>query len=256
MVPYIGICDFPSGEQALKTAEFFRELCVTHRLDRKLMVGVMMSFKTLTGLPSKWTNAWPKNEEVADIFIDHSAVLNTLHYADFDYNTSVWHLLEAAKFGGPRLQAIQLDMIWPTTAIVKELKRAFPNLKIVLQINAMAMGAAGNDPDVLVVWLKQYGNLLDCVLLDKSHGKGVGMDAQGLLPFVTAIADRLPHLQIGVAGGLGPNTMDLVLPIVYELPTVSIDAQGKLRSSGNALDPIDWEMAHEYLREAVTIFSC
>lgn len=256
MVPYIGICDFPSGEQALKTAEFFRELCASHRLDRKLMVGVMMSFKTLTGLPSKWTRAWPGNEDVADIFIDHPAVLNTLHYADYDCNTSAWHLLEAAKFGGPRLQSIQLDMIWPPDVIIKGLRRGFPNLKIVLQINAMALEAVHNDPYVLIAWLKQYGKLLDCVLLDKSHGKGVGMDARGLLPFVTAIADRLPHLQIGVAGGLGPSTMDLVVPIVYELPTVSIDAQGKLRPSGNALDPIDWEMAHEYLREAVTIFSC
>lgn len=256
MFPYIGICDFPSGEQTLKTAEFFRELCVSHRLSRKLMVGVMMSFKTLTGQPSKRTKSWPKNEEVADIFINHPAVLNTLHYADYNYNTSAWHLLEAAKFGGPRLQAIQLDMIWPPGVIIKKLKKAFPHLKIMLQTNTMALEAVHNDPNVLIAWLKQYGDLLDGILLDKSHGEGVEMNALELLPFVIAVADHLPRLQIGVAGGLGPNTMDLVLPVVYEFPSVSIDAQGKLRPSGNNMDLIDWEMAHEYLREAATIFSC
>lgn len=253
---YVGICDFPSGEQSLKTAEFFQRLCVERNLSRKLMVGVMMSFKTLTGQTSKWAAVWPKNEEVADIFVNHPAVLNTLHYADYDSNTSVWHLLEAAKFGGPRLQAIQLDMIWPPNVIIKGLKRKFPNLQVVLQINTKALEAVDNNPDTLVEWLRKYGSLLDYVLLDKSHGKGVRMDAQGLLPFVREIVDHLPKLQVGVAGGLGPSTMDLVLPIVHEFPHVSIDAQGQLRPSGNAMDPIDWEMAHEYLSEAVMIFSC
>jgi hypothetical protein len=253
---YIGICDFPSGEQALKTVEFFQNLCKGHRLGSKLMVGVMMSFKTLTGQPSKWTAAWPKNEEIAGIFVEHPAVLNTLHFADYDGNTTVWHLLEAAKFGGPRLQAIQLDMIWPPDVIIKGLKRKFPHLKMVLQINTHALEIIEDSPGLLVERLKKYGNLLDYVLLDKSHGRGVGMDAQGLLPFVRAISDHLSNLQVGVAGGLGPSTMDLVLPVVYEFPNVSIDAQGKLRPSGSALDPIDWEMAHEYLSEAVTIFSC
>lgn len=253
---YIGICDFPGCEQTLATAKFFQKLCEGHRLNRRLMVGVMMSFKTLTGEPSKWAAAWPKNEEVRDIFVRHPFVFNTLHYADYDSNTTLWHLLEAAKFGGPRLQAIQLDMIWPPDVIIKGLKRKFPDLKVVLQINTLALEAVENKPDLLIEWLRKYNGILDYVLLDKSHGKGLGMDAQGLLPFVRAISDHLPNLQIGVAGGLGPSTMDLVLPIVHEFPNVSIDAQGKLRPSGSALDPIDWEMAHEYLCEAVTIFSC
>jgi hypothetical protein len=253
---YIGICDFPSGEQTLKTAKFFQGLAKSHRLSSKLMVGVMMSYKTLNGEPSKWTVIWPKNEEVADIFIDHPTVLNTLHYADYDGNTNAWHLLQAVKFGGPRLQALQLDMVWPIEDHIAFIRKKFLNLKIVLQINTNALKGIEDSPELLVERLKKYDGLLDYVLLDKSHGKGVGMDAQGLLPFVRAIVDRLPKLEVAVAGGLGPNTMDLLLPITHEFPHVSIDAQGRLRPSGNAMDPIDWEMAHEYLREAVTIFSC
>ena len=44
----------------------------------------MMSWKSLHGLPSKWTNAFPTNEQVADIFVAERDVYNVLHYADYD----------------------------------------------------------------------------------------------------------------------------------------------------------------------------
>jgi hypothetical protein len=42
--------------------------------------------------------------------------------------------------------------------------------------------------------------------------------------------------------------------VVRKFPRVSIDAQGKLRPSGDAHDPIDWEMAAEYLKQALVMF--
>lgn len=68
-----------------------------------------------------------------------------------------------------------------------------------------------------------------------------------LLPFVDILATKRPNLGIVVAGGLGPETMDLIDPIVRKYPLISTDAQGKLRPSGNSLHPICWEMAGEYL---------
>ena len=47
--------------------------------------------------------------------------------------------------------------------------------------------------------------------------------------------------------------MNLVEPLVKMFPDLSIDAQGKLRSSGNALDPIDWGMAETYLVKALEL---
>jgi hypothetical protein len=65
---------------------------------------------------------------------------------------------------------------------------------------------------------------------------------------------RCSSIAIAV-GGLGPDTMDVVLPLVAEFPDISIDAQGKLRKSGNALDPIHWDLAAGYLCEAGKIFN-
>lgn len=256
MFSYIGICDFMNGEQSLRSANLFQTLCITRGLTHyKIMVGTMMSLKTMTGQPSKWSAAWAKNEDVAQIFIDHPSVFNTLHYADYDCNTSTSHLIEAAEWGGPNLHALQLDMVWPPDVIIKGLKRRFPHLKIILQVNANAMALMQDSPVQVAQQLQKYGKCVDYALLDKSHGRGVGMDAKVLLEFARVICEQLPDMRLAVAGGLGPKTMNLAEPIVKEFPNVSIDAQGKLRPSGNALDPIDWMMADEYLERAVRLMA-
>lgn len=256
MFPYIGICDYMTSQQSLRSANLFQTLCTTRGLtNRKLMIGTMMSFKTLNGEPSKWSVAWAKNEYVAKIFIDHPSVFNTLHYADYNCNTSTSHLIEAAEWGGPNLHALQLDMVWPPDVIIRGLKRKFPNLKIILQVNTNAMAQMQDSPLLVSQQLQKYGEGVDYALLDKSHGRGVGMDATVLLEFVRVISDNLPNISIAVAGGLGPNTMHLAEPIVKEFPNVSIDAQGKLRPSGSAMDPIDWNMADKYLEHAVKLFA-
>lgn len=255
MFQYIGICDVPSAEKAKRALDFFSRLCLASASDRKLMIGVMMSRKTITGIQSKWASVWPKKEEVASIFVDHPRAFNTLHYADYDDNTYFEHLLEAVRWGGKNLHALQLDMVWPRFGMIRLLREIHPDLKIVLQVNANALAQMDDKPIIVVQQLARYGDSVDYVLLDKSHGKGLGMDAEGLLPFAMAIAEDLPNMGIAVAGGLGPETMDLVIPIVREFPNVSIDAQGRLRPSGNAMDPIDWNMADKYLVEAVRVFS-
>ena len=112
---------------------------------------------------------------------------------------------------------------------------------------------AQNDPKVIVDRLKGYNGIADYVLLDKSMGQGHGMDAYGLIPFARAIRDAFPDLGIVAAGGLGPDSMDLVAPLAAEFPDISIDAQGKLRPSGSALDPVDWNRAEMYLVRAFTL---
>jgi hypothetical protein len=79
------------------------------------------------------------------------------------------------------------------------------------------------------------------------------MDAVALLPFARIIRDRFPGIGIGAAGGLGPDTLHLIEPLASEFPNLSIDAQSRLRPSGSALDPIDWEMAIQYLANALSV---
>ncbi|MBU6388393.1 hypothetical protein KGQ72_00720 [Patescibacteria group bacterium] len=252
--PYIGITDFTAFWQVKAMLEVFKAH-LPKGSKRKLHVGVMMSYKTLHGIPTKWQNAFPPKEAIAGIF-SSDKVYNCLHYADYsvadpDLPRSLSLALECCGIG---IRAIQLDMVWPDPGQVWDgVDRSRKHLEIILQVGRRALEEVRNDPQLLAARLHDYEDVVHRVLLDKSGGEGRGMDAASLLPFVRAIKENSPGFGLVVAGGLGPETMHLVEPIVKEFPDVSIDAQGKLRPSGNALDPIDWHMAGAYLIEALKL---
>lgn len=255
MNPYIGITDFLNFEQVQEMYRVFS----AHRpqeSNRILHVGVMMSYKTLHNVPSRWQNAFPPKDRIASIF-SSDEVYNCLHYADYDNNPNLWKSLATAiSYGGIGIHALQLDMIWPDPSeIANGVHTSRKQIEVILQISKNALEEVGNDPQRVVKRLGDYEGVIHRVLLDKSMGKGLGMDADGLIPFARAIRENFPALGIGAAGGLGPETIQLVEPLVAAFPDLSIDAQGRLRPSGNALDPIDWNMAGKYLIKANQLFA-
>ena len=255
MNPYIGITDFTNFEQVQDMLKIF----VAHQPQgskRKLHVGVMISYKTLYGFSSKWQNAFPPKEIIASIF-SSDKTYNCLHYADYGNNPDLWKsLAEAISFGGIGIHALQLDMIWPDPGqVANGVHTSRKQIEVILQIGKNALEKIGNNPEAVVEKLGDYKGVIHRVLLDKSMGKGIGMDADGLIPFAQVIKKNFPVLGIGAAGGLGPKTIQLVKPLVKAFPDLSIDAQGRLRPSGNALDPIDWNMAESYLIKALQLFA-
>lgn len=149
-----------------------------------------------------------------------------------------------------------IDMPWPDLGIVANpLAVHHYHIEVILQIGQMALSLEDFDPDKVVSRLGEYQGHIDRILLDQSMGKGQPMEAGVLLPYLRAIRKAYPHLGLVVAGGLGPDSLDLVRPILDEFPDVSIDAQGKLRPSGSALDPIDWDIASTYLARGLELLS-
>lgn len=256
MNPYVGITDFTSFEQVTKMLEVFRR----HKSpgsQRVLHVGVMMSFKTLNGIETKWSKAFPPKETIADIFRpSDEEVYYCLHYADYDHDTKFSDLARGLEYAGPWVNAVQLDMPWPDPGVVASgVHTSRKQIEVILQVGKNAIEEASNDPAEVVRRLDDYEGVIHRVLLDKSMGRGLGMDATGLIPFARAIRESFPTLGIGAAGGLGPETIQLVEPLAAVFPDLSIDAQGRLRPSGNALDPIDWDMAGSYLVKAQQLFA-
>ena len=254
MRPYIGICDFTHPKQSEEMASL-----IPPHFSHDLMVGLMMSHKTLTGLPTKWADVFPKKEAIKDIFINHPRVLNTIHYADYEVgdkrDTALAQTLEAVvHYGGKHLHAIQLDMIWPDPTELLAFRRQH-HLPIVLQVGADAMQLEGDDPLRVCERIKTYEDSIDCVLFDKSMGKGKGMDAALLTTYVRALSTACPSMRPAVGGGLGPQTMYLVPSLVGFFPDISIDAQGQLRPDGRLETPIDWVRASSYLKQAIALFA-
>jgi len=252
MFPYIGITDFETGEQARQMLDFFGRL--SPPANRRLMIGVMMSYRTLKGLKTPWSQVWPPKEKLVEIFIEHPLAYNTLHYADYDGSTTEEDLLEAIGFCGDNLHALQLDMIWPDPRMLDAISQSHPRLDLIMQIGSGAFDYAGGEQEILLYNLKHYREVIDCVLLDCSMGKGREMDSDLFKGYLKLLRRNRPDLAVAVAGGLGPKTLPLVDPLIYLYPEISIDAQGQLRKSGSNRDPIDWDLAREYLSQAVKLF--
>lgn len=262
--PYIGVCDLVSPEQTIELLKY-----IPTDFSHQLMVGVMMSRKTLFGLPTKWADIFPKKETIKDIFVADPRVLNTIHYADYGTGGDADEMLPRTlllveHFGGPNLDAIQLDMIWPDPEDIVLYRRACrgwlrhtkdsrKDILIVLQVGENAMEKCGNDPLLVCERLKAYGDSIDYVLFDKSMGRGKGMDAELLSHYVGALVADCPTLLPAVAGGLGPTTMHLVRPLARGYSQLSWDAQGRLRPSHSLMTPLDMGYASAYVRGSVSL---
>lgn len=194
MIPYIGITDFCTYKQVQAMEELFCS-CLSSTSDRMLQVGVMMSYKTLHGIPTRWESVFPPKEKIAEIFTSDT-VYNCLHFADYDNEPDLWSSIDLAlSYAGFRVNAIQLDMIWPDPVeIANGIHTSRKRVEVILQIGKNAFEQIGNDPKSLVEKLEDYQRVIHRVLLDKSMGQGVSLNAEFLLPFVRAIRNEFPSL--------------------------------------------------------------
>jgi hypothetical protein len=239
MNPYIGINDFTDFGQVKEMLRVFAAH-LTHGSTRKLHVGAMMSRNSLRGTPGRWEKAFPPKERISEIFSSDGAY-NCLHYADYEYDSDFCrNFSEAIGYGGTGIHAVQLDAFWPDPGYLAEcVHRSRKNIDVILQIGTPAFDEAGNEPRRLLERLADYEDVIQGVLLDRSMARGLGLEVFNVIPFVREIKRRYPKLGVGVAGGIGPDTMHLVKPIAAEYPDVSILAQEQLRPSGRVLDPVD-----------------
>ncbi|MFC1608729.1 hypothetical protein ACFL3M_00930 [Patescibacteria group bacterium] len=255
MKPYIGITDF----EDLRQVEMMRDFLNYRRpnsVEHRLHVGVMMSHKSLYGIPGKYTDVFPVKESLPGIFSDKK-VFNCLHYADYVKQEGITlDLLNALSHCGDNLDAIQLDMVWPDRdEIVQVLADSGMDIEVILQIGQKSFEKVWNSSEGLIEKLSKYDGVITRVLLDQSMGRGIEMDASEMIPIIEVIKENFPHFGVVVAGGLGPESTHVVEPILRRWRDVSVDAQSKLRFSGNLLDSIDWSRAKDYVRGILSCFN-
>lgn len=268
--PYTGITDVYNRAHALEMVDELKK----HRghPGRKLMVGVMASPLSLD--PSRGRGVlecdrvrevYPLREQLASAFTDHPDVLNTIHLADL-YGPHQGKYLDrdlelCVEHGGPNLHAIQLDLTWPDPSKLVKFKKENPNIPLILQVGKFALKQT-KTPQEVVEKLKGYGNLIDYALFDASMGMGKGMQAEHLLPFLREVRRELPYLNLAVAGGFGPETVEQLKYITDEFPNISIDAQGMLKRPDSPKDtlghfiathPADVGRSKDYLRKSCEI---
>ncbi len=249
--PYFGVTDFASHAQVVQALA-----CIPSKLERRLHVGVMASYKTVTRIKTKtgWENIWPRGEALRSIFQPHPRVFNVLHYADFDSPslTTVDHLTKICKEAGPHLHGLQLDMIWPSYGLLSEFRSRFPGVELIVQISRIAIDMYKGDMKQIEKHVRKYRSLgVDYFLLDMSMGGGIPLDPVRTKSMIEDLVDITPLRSFVVAGGIGPETyFDLLRPILKWSNVISCDAQGKMRKSCLATDPIEMDRVCAYLRGA------
>ncbi|MBM3272175.1 hypothetical protein FJY94_02735 [Candidatus Kaiserbacteria bacterium] len=223
--PYIGATGFKNPDQVECV------LAATAAVRQKIMIGVLVSSKTLNGIPNKYPGISPAMRDVASIFPPGNRTLNLVHYSTDDTRALGLELQRAREFGGENCQGVQLNIPWPSTRTVEAYQRRWDTDIIVLQLGKQAMKEADNEPSRIAESLRAYEGLIDYALIDASGGFGVPLVLDSTRRLLEVLY-RLDWLHIGIAGGQCADTIDEVAPLFREFPGTSIDAQGKLQTNG------------------------
>lgn len=249
---YIGVTGFTNREQVRAVLER-----TSFAIGPQLMVGVLMSYRTLRGMPASNPKRYPAREDVFGIFQESLDCLNLVHYNTREQRDLAHQLEDALGWAGPLCDGIQLNIAWPDPRAIQSLKLVKPRAKIVLQINSEAMGACDNDALRVASRVgEQYASLVDYVLVDFSGGKGEPLEPVHTMAYLAELRHQR-HIagatyQLGVAGGLCADNLNrLLLPIKRMMPNISIDAEGGLRTD----DSLDIDKVLAYLDAAKSFFS-
>jgi len=249
MDPYIGITGFTRKEEVEKVLDVFPK----DFKKRKLMVGVLVGYKSLRGIPlnPRWQKRFPDPKTLPSLFLKDQRVLNIVHYCPKDFSENfLADMKKIEEMAGENFNGFQINASWPPAEDLKAYKK-ISNKLIILQINNKAIEEA-ETVDGILRKLNEYSDFVDSILLDTSGGSGKLFEPTPSRTILNFISKTYPHLGIGIAGGLGPNTVELISPLLEEFPDLSIDAEGALRNQDNELDIL---RAQIYLDRALEILS-
>jgi hypothetical protein len=246
--PYIGITGFTKPEEVVVALDVFPHC------DRKLMVGVLASWKSLRGftMKSKWGKRTPPAENISGLFIDDDRAVNLVHISTKE-ETLLADMLYIRQIAGPNFHGFQLNSTWPETQVINRYRvgEKRPS-RVVLQIGQKAFDTVGNTPQGVVDALRQYVGIVDDILLDPSGGQGEPFNTERAREYLSAIAEQGWNFGLGVAGGLGSDSLDLVEPLIAEFPDINIDAEGRLR---NEEQDLDLNLVKAYIAGATQLFT-
>jgi hypothetical protein len=252
--PYIGITGFTDVAQVAGVLDL-----LPLRSNRLIMAGVLVSDKTLRGMPSRrYPQRYPHpvREKLPKIFLGNARLLNLVHFNTHEPSNLYQDLCLAQELAGPCCHGFQLNMAWPDPRQLgwyRERAR-FERKTIVLQCGPTALKEVNELPRKLAARLKEYSGLIDYVLIDPSGGTGTDFQVLSIVAYVRELFAEFPTLGVGIAGGLhGQNVVEqLDIPFRYfSRAGVSIDAEGKLRDPQT--DKLSIEACREYLQRADTL---
>lgn len=267
--PYVGVSGVVSLEQQTEIIDTFHESELPN-YGRRLLLGVKAVHKTqYLDIENKYGPEWyPVGEEafanavapspdttksanIAQVYLD------TDHVGDPAYRDAFSRRI--MERGASWLNGVQFDMLpWHDDAamlpFLEQLKSEY-DTQLLLQCHSEAMETLG--PREVVRRLGRYAHILDYILFDASHGKGVRLNTEALRPFVDEAysSGKLESVGIAAAGGLNAMVVRDDLPeLVNKYPDLSWDAEGQLHPvNTQGRRPLDRQAVREYFDASATV---
>ena len=245
--PYIGVTGITSHAQANALMSVVKK---EHNV--LIMLGMLVSNKTLHGEPNKWPKRYPNIEKLSTIFPDHSKALNLIHFNSKMQGCLLDDMLLAQEMAGPHCHGFQLNIAWPDKKMIElyKMHRAFVRKRVVLQCGGGAMGEMDWKPEKIAQRVREYQGLVDYVLIDPSGGLGKDFDGEFAYECFSELSVAVPDVGLVIAGGLHKGNVVSKLPPLLIDHVLSWDAEGKLRTSE---DDLDIKASQDYVTASISL---
>lgn len=248
--PYVGVTGFTSPEEVNAVLNEVPVCTALHLI----MVGVLVSAKTLRGGAPKHPERYPDPERLSEIFPNprvYPDVLNLIHFNTNDAQTLLHDMCWARELAGDACHGFQLNMPWPALNTLEIFKQQYPSTTIVLQCGAKALDAVNHDPVLLADKVRRYENVAEYVLIDPSGGEGKEFNHAFVSVAFREIARHTPAMGLGIAGGLRSETVyRRVVPFMQQY-NCSVDVEQGVR---DADDHLNVERVRQYIDNARILF--
>jgi hypothetical protein len=217
-----------------------------------VMLGLLMSSKSIRGEPNKWPKRYPKLEGIGKIFPDHPNALNLIHFNTKSPERLYDDMCLAQDLAGPNCHGFQLNIAWPDKKVLRQYKKTlFRHRTIVLQCGGKALDEMGRNPERIAERVREYGSSIDYVLIDPSGGFGMEFNGTFAEECLDALASAVPDVGLGIAGGLQSRNVRDKLWRFLAAHEFSWDAEGRLRT---AEDDLDIDAAMFYVRNSIPLY--
>lgn len=182
-------------------------------VSRAVAVAIHVDGRELDGLGNRWRNRFTSVAELGAI-IERARLAGLEVHVHLSYvppNRLQWvlrHLAEAAPDGG--IDGLQVNNYSPTTdSPLAWWRSSSPASRVICALDPYLVREAPNNSPLpaaagLIYW---YGQVATDVLFDQSEGRGELLDEMLAFPVLSLVHQQWPSVRLGVAGGLGPDTM-------------------------------------------------
>lgn len=229
--PYIGVTGATTREEVNHLVRVFYEKG-RQTTEHQPMIGFLVSYKTLNGQETL-NRRYPRFESIPSLLKeDHFDSFTTIHYNSKELTSladQVKKIFKEQIYEENLCRGIQLNIPWPPIEELTKIKRELPDLKIIMQLSHSCLDES---PVEVATKVKNYGELIDYVLIDPSGGKGKSFEIAKIKPYYNEIKSYNPELIIGFAGGFtGENAFGRIKEIISLTgeKNFSIDAESGLR---------------------------